>query len=124
MGDYLPVAPDGRYGYTCSAAVTEGQLLEVTGDGTVGPAAVTSAKVVGVAAFAQASGGKVLTHDLDDLHETTVATGQALTAGDPVKAGASGTVEKWDSANDAVAAYLGTCTTGATAGNKARWTGR
>ncbi len=122
MADYTPVAPDGRYSYTCSANVTGGQLVENTGNGTIGPAAVTSAKVVGVAAQDQVTNGKVLVHPIDDLHETITGTG-GLTAGQPVKAGALGTVVLYVVGTDPVNTYLGVCTVGATVGNVARWQG-
>jgi hypothetical protein len=122
MGDYSPVACDGRYGYICSANVTGGQLVENTGNGIVGPAGLTSAKVVGVAAFDQVTNGKVTVHPIDDLHETIAGTG-GLTAGQPVKAGAAGTVVLFVAGTDAQPAFLGICTVGATAGNLARWQG-
>lgn len=123
MSDYVPVAEGGPYSYTASATITGGQLLELTGDNAVGPAAVTSAKVVGVAAFDAASGAKVTTYSIDKLHETLVASGQSLTAGNPVKAGASGTVQEYIVGTDAINSFLGVCVQGATAGNLARWRG-
>lgn len=123
MSDYTPVAPDGRYSYVCSANVTGGQLVENTGNGTIGPAGATSAKVVGIAAQDQVSGGQVFVHPIKRaLHETIAGTG-GLTAGQPVKAGASGTVVLYVVGTDPITSYLGTCTVGATATNLARWQG-
>src|SRR5699024_11383512 len=52
MADYLPVYKPGQaLTLKASDAVTGGQIVEVTGDGTVGPAAAASAKVIGVAGF-------------------------------------------------------------------------
>jgi hypothetical protein len=123
MGDYVPVTECGPYSYTASATITGGQLVEMTGDNTVGPAGATSQKVAGVAAFDAASGAKVTVFSIDDLHETLVASGQSLTAGNPVKAGASGTVQEYVVGTDAINAFLGVCVQGATAGNLARWRG-
>jgi len=122
MPDYTPVARDGRYSYVTSATVTGGQLLENTGNATVGPAGVTSQKVVGVAAHDAASGARVTVHPIDDLHETTVANA-TLTAGQPVKAGAAGTIQLFVVGTDAQPAFLGICTVGNTVGNLARWQG-
>ena len=121
--EYTPVACGGKYGYVCSAAVTAKQLVEVTGDGTVGPAAATSEKVVGVAAFTQVQNGQVLVWPLGELHETKAGTG-GLTAGDGIKVGASGTVVKYTDGTDPADSFLGVCTVGATATNLARWVGR
>ena len=123
--EYTPVACDGKYGYVCSANVTAKQLVEVTGDGTVGPAAETSEKVVGVAAFTQVQNGQVLVWPIDELqHESKVAATKTLTAGNGVKAGARGCVEEYTDGTDPADSYLGVCTVGATAGNLARWVGR
>ncbi len=122
MSDYVPVS-EGPYSYTTSAAVTGGQLLELTGDNAVQPAAATSQKIVGVAAFDAASGSRVTVFSIDKLHETTVLSGQSLTAGDPVKCGGSGQVMKYVVGTDALPAFLGVCIQGATAGNLARWRG-
>ncbi|HWE55963.1 MAG TPA: hypothetical protein VG435_10640 [Acidimicrobiales bacterium] len=121
MGDYVPVA-EGSYSFTTTAAVTGGQLVEMTGDATVGPAQVTSQQVAGVAAFDAASGAKVDVFPIDKVHETIAGTG-GLTAGNPVKAGALGTVVEYTVGTDPVPSFLGICTVGATATNLARWRG-
>lgn len=60
MSDYLPKFKPGQaVTYTASAAVTGGQIVEVTGDRTVGPAGASSVKFVGVAAHDAAVGGSV-----------------------------------------------------------------
>lgn len=89
---------------TFSATTTGGQVLAVTGNGTVGPAGTaTAAKVVGVAADDVVANARGLYFPRGKVHIST-ASG-AITAGDQVVAGASGTV-----AAEAVAA-------GATAGD-------
>jgi len=122
MGDYVPVA-EGPYSYVTSAAVTGGQLVELTGNNTVQPASVTSQQVVGVAAFDAASGARVTVFDIDKLHETIVSAAGTLAAGNPVKAGAAGTLQEYIVGTDPVPSFLGVCEVGATAGNLARWKG-
>jgi Uncharacterized conserved protein (DUF2190) len=122
MSDYVPVA-EGPYSYTASAAITGGQLVELTGNAAVQPSSVTSQVTVGVAAFDAASGAKVTVFSIDKYHETTVASGQSLSAGNPVKAGAGGTVQEYVVGTDPITAFLGVCVVGATAGNLARWKG-
>ena len=57
MADYSPVYSGGvtPFTQTTSAAVTGGQVLEVTATGTVGPATAATVKPVGVAAHDAAS---------------------------------------------------------------------
>lgn len=91
MADYLPLhAPGQAFTRTTSAAVTGGQLLSVTGVGTVGPSAAADATVVGVAAFDAASGALV-TVLTDGVHKLVAGTG-GVTQGQKVHAGAAGTV--------------------------------
>lgn len=60
MSDYSPLhRPGAAVTSTASATITGGQLLAVSGDGTVGPAGANSATWVGVAAQDAASGAKV-----------------------------------------------------------------
>lgn len=92
MGAY---EPKYLYAHTitgvASATITGGQLLVVSGNGTVGPAGTgTAAKVVGVAAFDAATNANVTYYPRGKVHIST-ASG-AITAGDQVSAGASGTV--------------------------------
>ena len=81
-----------------SAAVTGGQLVEVTGDGTVGPAAAASTKVYGVAAFDAANGDQVTVHTGGAHKLEIVAAGDAVVAGDLVQAAANGTIAKGSTA--------------------------
>ncbi|WP_031165963.1 capsid cement protein [Streptosporangium roseum] len=94
MGDYIPVyTPGEAYGMTASAAITGGQQVEVTGSGTVGPAAADSLKVIGVAAFDAASGARVTVWSSHVVHEVTNGSGATITAGDLLSAAASGGVK-------------------------------
>lgn len=91
MAEYLPLYKPGQsVVYTASATITAGQLLEVTGSGTVGPAGAASTKCVGVAAFDAVSGDRVTIH-AGGVQKIVAGTG-GVTAGDVVAAGAAGTV--------------------------------
>lgn len=91
MPNYVPLyKPGASLPYTASVAITGGQLLEVTGSGTVGPAGAASLKCVGVAAFDVASGARVTIH-AGGVQRIAAAVG-GVTAGDIVAAGAAGTV--------------------------------
>lgn len=119
MADYLPVyTPAQAFTLTASAAITGGQLVEVTGSGTVGPAAVTSAKVLGVAAFDAGSGQRVTIWG-PGIHEVTAAAN--ITAGDPIKAAANGQVTAYTVGTDAVNALLGKAITTAASGSLVRF---
>lgn len=91
MADYLPrFAPGQSITSTSSAAINGGQVVEVSGSGTVGPAGANSLKWLGVCAFdVAASGAKVtiLTGGIQKL----VASG-TVTAGDIVVCAAAGQV--------------------------------
>lgn len=73
-----------------SAAINVGDVLEVTGSGTVGPASAGSTKVVGVA-FTDATSGQLVTVATEGEMNLLVGTG-GVTAGDLVKVGADGLV--------------------------------
>lgn len=91
MSSYTPVySPGDAISLTASATITGGQLVEVTGSGTVGPAGANSTKVVGIAAFDAVSGQRVSVHTGKIVQEA-VASG-AITAGDLVAAAAAGQV--------------------------------
>lgn len=91
MADYLPVyTPGEAVPMTASATITGGQLVAVSGTGTVGPAGAASGAVVGVAGHDAASGTRVTVYARGVVHEST-ASG-AITAGNQLTAGASGTV--------------------------------
>ena len=126
MADYSPVTTGGTKPFTsqASATITGGQLVAVSGAGTVGPAGADSGAVVGVAAHDAASGAKVSVWPLiGPIHETTTSAG--VTAGNALASEAAGGIKSGTLATLAAAGtLLGTAHTTATAGNKARWTAR
>ena len=130
MSDYLPVySPGEAFTSTASATITGGQILEVTGSGTVGPAAAGSVKVVGVAAFDCASGARITVWSAAQVHEVT-ASG-TVTAGDPVVSAASGQVASAAAVTTPTAAdvtttraLIGVALTTATNGNLVRYLAR
>jgi hypothetical protein len=94
MAQYTPVYTGGTAPITmkASTAVTGGRLVESTGDGTCGPAGAASVKVLGVAAFDQATvSGLVDVWPLPGLVHRVTGTG-AINAGDNLAAGAAGVV--------------------------------
>lgn len=123
MADYAPIFNGlPPYTSTASTAITGGQLCEVSGTGTVGPAGAGSAKVVGVAAFDAATNASV-TLFRGGIQELT-ASG-TVTAGDQVVAAAAGQVATKAAAGTATLgdindarAILGVAMTTATNGNK------
>jgi len=86
MGDYTPVFIEGEIvTSTASATITGGQLLVVSGNGSVAPwvpAATPPTNVVGVAAEDTVSGGRVSFYCRGPVHES-VADG-TITAGDQI----------------------------------------
>jgi predicted RecA/RadA family phage recombinase len=90
MADYTPLfRPGDDVTYTASAAITGGQLVEITGTRSVGPAGAASTKYVGVALFDAAAGDSV-TIEAGGVQRPT-ASG-AIAAGDRVQAAANGAV--------------------------------
>jgi hypothetical protein len=89
VADYTPIYSGGRLPFTstASAGITGGQLVAVSGTGTVGPAAADSAAVVGVAAFDAATGALVTVHPLVGVVHELVAGSGGITAGAGVKVG-------------------------------------
>jgi hypothetical protein len=82
MADYIPVyLPGAAITSTASGTVVGGDLLAVSGNGTVAKTAtLADPKFVGVAAFDAVSGAKVTLYGRGPVHES-VADG-AVTAGD------------------------------------------
>lgn len=130
MADYTPVYTPGQaITLTASATITGGQLVEVTGSGTVGPAGATSGKSVGVAAQDASNGARVTVYAGFTVHEV-IASG-TVTAGDQVVPAAAGQVSSLAAASGAVAAdinnaraVVGVALTTATNGNKVRYISR
>ena len=77
-------------GSTASATITADQLLEVSGDGTLGPAGAASAAVVGVALAGAASAAPVRALMFGPV--LSITSSGAITAGAKVVAGAAGVV--------------------------------
>jgi len=115
MSEYAPIhKPGDSIPVTLSGAVTGGQVLAVSGSGTVAASAAASAKVVGVAAFDGVSGDKITMIGRGPVHRL-IASG-TVTAGDSVEAAAAGAVATHTvGTNDANA--FGVALTTATTGN-------
>ena len=94
MADYTPVYTGGAKPWTAttSGAVTGGNVLIASGNGTVAVSTADSAVVVGVAGCDAASGGKVTVWPLEGCIHELVASG-AITAAGGVNADASGQVK-------------------------------
>lgn len=118
MADYTIVMPDGEFSSTTSAAVTGGQLVEVTGNNTVGPAGAASLKVVGQALHDAASGAPVTVYGDGAIREA-VASG-AVVAGDLLVAAAAGKVAAGTTANAVRGVALAAAADGATVRYQAR----
>jgi hypothetical protein len=130
MGTYLPpYHPANAVSLTCSAAVTGGQLLAVSGNGTVAPAAAAADDAIGVAAFDAGTNERVTVYPFGVVHET--AADGAITAGDQVTAGATGKVKSLAVAAGATTAdinnaraVVGVALTTAADTAKCRWINR
>lgn len=92
--DYQPVYTGGAvpFSATTSGAVTGGQVLVQSGNGTVGAAGTASAIVVGVAAHDAASGARVAVWPLEGVTHELVAA-NAITQGGGVQTAAAGQVD-------------------------------
>lgn len=91
MAEYLPkFIPGQAITLTASAQIVGGQLLEVSGAGTVGVAGADSAKVVGVAGVDAASGERLTVYC--GGVQRLAAAGE-ITAGAPVYAAAAGQIQ-------------------------------
>ena len=116
MAEYIPVLTPGHaLVSSASATITGGQLVAVSGNGTVAPAGAATQAWVGVAAFDAANGDRVTIYT-DGVQELT-ASG-AITAGAAVVSGAAGTVAT--SATPAAATQVGVALTTAADGAKVR----
>lgn len=109
--------PEGRIvNFTAGANITAGQLVEVTGDKTVSPAAADSKAVVGVA-LADANAGDPVPVVTRGFAWVTAAA--AVTAGGLVKAAANGQITAYASGTDPADAVVGVVVVGASAGSQA-----
>jgi hypothetical protein len=92
MAEYLPLHEEGEsFTRSSSAAITAGQLVSVSGSGTVAPSGAGDANWLGVAAFDAAGSGVDITVYTEGVQRIVAGTG-GVTAGQLVQAGASGTV--------------------------------
>jgi len=90
MADYLPLyTPGESITRQASAAITGGQLVAVSGSGSVAPTSAATAAFVGVAGFDAASGADVTVRVGGVQRLTAVG---AIAAGDIVVAAAGGGV--------------------------------
>lgn len=90
MAEYLPVYKPGQaLTLKASATITAGQLVAVSGDGTVAPAGADGTSWVGVAAFDAATNADVTVYT--GGVQSLKASG-AITAGDAIEAAAAGAV--------------------------------
>lgn len=90
MAEYLPLHDDGdSFTRSASAAITGGQLVRVSGSGTVAPVSAASADWLGVAAF-DASSGDNVTVFCGGVQRLTAAA--SVTAGQTLEGAASGQV--------------------------------
>jgi predicted RecA/RadA family phage recombinase len=91
MAEYLPLhAPGKAITRVASAAISAGNLVTVSGSGTVAPSAAGDVAWLGVAAFDAASGANVTV--LSGGIQRPIAGTGGITAGQLVQAGATGTV--------------------------------
>jgi hypothetical protein len=125
VADYTPVFPLlGPFTSQASGTISGGDCVEVSGSGTVAAAAAGSLKVVGVAAHDASSGQKVAVIPLKAVHETLAGAG-GVTAGNPLKVGASPSkLILWVTGTDSGAAFVGVALTTASADGTLRWIGR
>lgn len=128
MADYSPVYRNGSnpYTVTASATIVGGQLVVITGSGTVGPSAGASGLFAGVAAHDCASGARITVWPVAGVvHETVNGNAGTITAGAPITTGASGNVDTGTLGTVAAAGTLmGTAVTTAATAAKVRWIGR
>jgi len=116
MAEYLPVYKPGQaLTLKASASVTGGQLLAVSGSGTVAPAGAGATNWIGVAGFDGATNDNVVI--FTEGVQSLTASG-AVTAGDLVIAGAAGTVAT--GATPASGVFVGVALTTAANGAKVR----
>lgn len=115
MAEYLPLKSPGQdFTMTASAAITGGQLVRVSGPGTIAPTSAASADWLGVAATDAAAAGVLLTVYTGGVQRLT-ASG-SIAAGQNVEAAAAGTVAAHtNGTNDAN--IVGIALTSATPGN-------
>jgi len=126
VADYTPVQVLAGAPFTSQASgtITGGDVVMVSGSGTVAAASAGALTVVGVAAHDAVSGAKVAVHPFKAVHETLAGVG-GVTAGNPLKVGATaGKLVLWTTGTDSAAAWVGIALTTAIADATLRWIGR
>lgn len=114
MAEYLPLHDDGdAITRSASATITAGQLVRVSGSGTVAPVSAASADWLGVAAFDASSGDNVTIYCSGV--QRLVATG-TVTQGQTVEGATGGTVATHTNGTNDFN-IVGLALTTATAGN-------
>ncbi|WP_369053902.1 capsid cement protein [Kineococcus terrestris] len=114
MPEYMPLfKPAAALPLTASAAVTGGQLLIVSGPGTVAPSTAASGAWIGVAAYDAATGQRLTVHTGSGVHLLTAAG--AIPAGARVAAAANGQVADFGAGTD-YSQIIGIALSSATAG--------
>jgi hypothetical protein len=98
MPEYTRINNGYETTLVASATITGGQLLVVTGSGTVGLAPANSANVIGVAAHDASAGQRLTVFGVGFIHETT-ASG-AITAGADLVSATGGLVASRGSATN------------------------
>jgi hypothetical protein len=125
VADYTPVFPlaPGPFTSQASGTITGGDLVAVSGSGTVASAAA-GASAIGVAAHDAVTGQKVAVHPLKQVHETLAGVA-GVTAGNPLKVGASPSkLVLWVTGTDGAEKWVGVALTTAAADATLRWIGR
>ena len=116
MAEHLPVYKPGQaITLKASASITGGQVVAISGSGTVAPAGADSTAWVGVAAF-DASTNDNVTIYAGGVQSVTASAN--ITAGATVECAASGAVAT--SATPTAETVVGVALTTATTGNKVR----
>lgn len=126
MADYAPIFSGNQLPFTstASATITGGELVEVSGSGTVAPASADSTVVVGVAAHDAASAARVTVYPLAGVVHELVADEGGVTAGDLVKVGADASTVIGLEAEDELDVRVGVALTTASAESKVQVLGR
>lgn len=112
MSDYVPLIDGGSFTSQASASITGGELLVVSGDGTVAAASGASGAFAGVAGFDCSSGDKVTVY-IGGVQRITNTGG--VTAGNTLESASGGKVATHtEGTNDqrVVGVALNTATTG------------
>lgn len=125
MADYTPVFPlaGGPFTLQASGTITGGDLVAMSGSGTVA-AAGAAAAAIGVAAHDATSGQKLAVHPLKQVHECLAGVA-GVTAGNPLKVGASpNKLVLWVTGTDGAEKWVGIALTTAAADASLRWIGR